>query len=78
MESGDVDHAPTRLMDVRDQDVAQHPRLPWPDRAGDQLAQEARNLAVRARRLNPDQRGVAGAVASIVLFLVLLAILGHV
>ncbi|MBV9832397.1 MAG: hypothetical protein JOZ82_12460 [Marmoricola sp.] len=52
--------------------------MPWPDRLGDQLAGQARDVVIQARRLGPDQRGVALVVASLVLFLVLVAVLGRV
>jgi hypothetical protein len=53
------------------------PSLPWPDRVGERLAREARALVHRGQGLGPDQRGAAGVIAVLLVFLVLVAVLGH-
>ena len=51
--------------------------LPWPDRAGERLTHEARAVARWGHGLSPDQRGAAGAIAALVVLLVLVGVLSH-
>jgi len=52
---------------------AQPPRRSPIDRAGDALARQSRQLAVRLRSLPPETRGVLAAVAALVVLLVVMA-----
>jgi hypothetical protein len=49
--------------------------IPLIDRAGDALARQPRDLLLRFRRLEEHQRGALAAVAALVAFLILVALL---
>ena len=53
---------------------AAEPPEPYVDRAGDAIARQATDLARRARDLPPHLRGVVGALAALVLLIIVLAL----
>lgn len=48
--------------------------LPFPDRAGDEIVKRSRDLVRRARELPPNTRGVVGALAALVLLIMIMSL----